>query len=142
MENMDTAEAREALAAVRATEARATAGAQRVPWLHITATSVCFGAGMTLTLLGHAWGLLVLLVGIAGIVWIEFSAKRGVRTAMKQEVREDPKLNWKAAIAPLLAYPVMMLAQTAGTTAVITLGVLFTVGFIAAYGLTWDKYHD
>ncbi|WP_144311841.1 hypothetical protein [Corynebacterium imitans] len=142
MENMDTAEAREALAAVRATEARATASAQRVPWLHITATSVCFGAGMTLTLLGHAWGLLVLLVGIVGIVWIEFSAKRGVRTAMKQEVREDPKLNWKAAIAPLLAYPVMMLAQTAGTTAVITLGVLFTVGFIAAYGLTWSKYHD
>ena len=142
MENMDTAEAREALAAVRATEARATASAQRVPWLRITATSVCFGAGMTLTLLEHAWGLLVLLVGIAGIVWIEFSAKRGVRTAMKQEVREDPKLNWKAAIAPLLAYPVMMLAQTAGTTAVITLGVLFTVGLIAGYGLTWDKYHD
>lgn len=142
MENMDTAEAREALAAVRATEARATASAQRVPWLQITATSVCFGAGMTLTLLGHAWGLLVLLVGIAGIVWIEFSAKRGVRTAMKQEVREDPKLNWKAAIAPLVAYPIMMLAQSAGTTATITVGALFTLGFIAAYGLTWGKYHD
>ena len=139
---METAEAREALAAIRATEARATAKSQRVPWLRITAASLCFGAGMTLTLLGHAWGLLVLLVGIVGIVWIEFSAKRGVRTAMKQEVREDPKLNWKAAIAPLLAYPVMMLAQTAGTTAVITLGVLITVGFIAGYGLTWSKYHD
>lgn len=139
---MDTAEAREALAAVRATEARATASAQHVPWLHITATSVCFGAGMALTLLGHAWGLLVLLVGIAGIVWIEFSAKRGVRTAMKQEVREDPKLNWKGAIAPLLAYPLMMLAQTAGTTAIIAVAILFTVSFIAAYGLTWDRYHD
>ncbi len=142
MESMETAEAREALAAVRATEARATARSQRVPWLRITAASVCFGAGMTLTLLGHAWGLLVLLVGIAGIAWTELSAKRSVRTAMKQEVREDPKLNWKSAIAPLLAYPLMMLAQAAGTTVVITVGVLITVGFIAGYGLTWSKYHD
>ena len=120
MENMQSAEAREALAAV----------------------SVCFGAGMLLALLGSAWGLLILLAGVAGMLWIEFSAKRSVRTAVKQEVREDPKLNWKAAIAPLVAYPVMMLAQSAGTTAIIVMSVLFTVGLIAAYGLTWNKYHD
>lgn len=142
MENMQSAEAREALAAVRETEARATARSQPVPWLRITAVSVCFGAGMLLALLGSAWGLLILLAGVAGMLWIEFSAKRSVRTAVKQEVREDPKLNWKAAIAPLVAYPVMMLAQSAGTTAIIVMSVLFTVGLIAAYGLTWNKYHD
>ena len=135
------ASAREALEAIRDTEAR-TKASQPVPWLSIVATSLCFGAGMYFTLVGHAWGLLILLAGVVGIIWIELSAKRGVRTAMKQEVREDPKLNWKAAIIPLLACPLMTLAEEIGTVACAIVAVATTVGFIAAYGLTWNKYHD
>ena len=102
------ASARETLEAIRSTEARARAS-QPVPWLAIIATSLCFGAGFYFTLVGHAWGLLILLAGVVGIIWIELSAKRSVRTAMKQEVREDPKLNWKAVVIPLLAYPLLSL---------------------------------
>ncbi|PAT06234.1 hypothetical protein CKJ81_04540 [Corynebacterium hadale] len=135
------ASARETLEAIRSTEARARAS-QPVPWLAIIATSLCFGAGFYFTLVGHAWGLLILLAGVVGIIWIELSAKRSVRTAMKQEVREDPKLNWKAVVIPLLAYPLMTLAEHVGTVACAIVAAATTIGMIAAYGLTWNKYHD
>ena len=142
VKNKDTAaSAREALEVIRDTEAR-TKASQPVPWLSIVATSLCFGAGMYFTLVGHPWGLLILLAGVVGIIWIELSAKRGVRTAMKQEVREDPKLNWKAVVIPLLAYPLMTLAEHVGTVACAIVAAATTIGMIAAYGLTWNKYHD
>lgn len=145
-EALDPREAAETLAAVREIEARAHK--LPVPWGLVTATGLLFGVGIGFMLAGYVWGLLAFLASMVLIIVLEFSARRDVRTAMKQDVQtEDEPWSWKRFLGFMAVYTVAYIGfqlyadrYPDGNVAVgIVGGVVATVAMIVGYGLTWGR---
>ena len=141
-------EANESLAAVRDIEVRAAR--VPVPWPMIVAVSAVFGLGIGLMLAGMVWGLLVLVVSLVLIIVLEFSSKKSVRTAMKQDVQADEGTwSWKRFLTFMVLYTIAYIGMQVfadrypdGHAVVgIVVGIIATAVMIAGYGLTWRKYH-
>lgn len=145
---MDLNEVNESLAAVRDIEARAAQAP--IPWGMITAAGLVFGLGIGIMLVGYVWGLLVLLAAMGIMIALDMGGKRTVRTAMKQDVQaEENNWSWKRFFVFIALYTVAYIAMQFfaerypdGNTIVgIVVGAIVAVGTIAAYGLTWRRWH-
>lgn len=145
---LEPSEARESLAAVRDVEARAAS--VPIPWGMITVAGLVFGLGIGITLAGHIWGLLVLLAAMGIMIALDMGGKRTVRTAMKQDIQaEENNWSWKRFLGFVALYTVAYIAMQVladrypdGNTVVgIVVGVVVAVTTIAAYGLTWRRWH-
>ncbi|MCZ9293815.1 hypothetical protein [Corynebacterium meitnerae] len=150
MENkqMDASTVRDSLEAVRDVEARAAH--TPIPWPMIAAVSVVLGLGIGLMLAGQVWGLLALIGSLVLMMVLEFSGKKAVRAAMKQDVQPDEGTwSWKRFLTFMVLYTIAYIGMQVfadrypdGNLAVgVTVGILATAAMIAGYGLTWRKYH-
>lgn len=145
---VEPSQANESLAAVRDIEARAAR--VPIPWPMIVAVSAVFGLGIGLMLAGMVWGLLALVVSLVLIIVLEFSSKKSVRTAMKQDVQADEGTwSWKRFLTFMVLYTIAYIGMQVfadrypdGHAVVgIVVGIIATAVMIAGYGLTWRKYH-
>lgn len=145
---IDPSAARDALEAVREVEAHAAK--VPIPWPMIVAVGLVFGLGIGLMLAGQVWGLLVLLASLFLMMVLEFSGKKAVRTAIKQDVQPDEGAwSWKRFFTFMVLYAAAYIGMQVfadrypdGNLIVgVTVGVLAAAVMIAGYGLTWRKYH-
>ena len=145
---MDVNAVRDSLDAVRDVEARAAH--TPIPWTMIVAVGVAVGLGIGLMLAGQVWGLLALIGSLVLMMVLEFSGKKAVRAAMKQDVQPDEGAwSWKRFLTFMVLYTIAYIGMQVfadrypdGNLAVgVTVGILATVAMIAGYGLTWRKYH-
>lgn len=145
---MNPNEVNESLAAVRDIETRAAKAP--IPWGMITAAGLVFGLGVGIMLAGHVWGLLVLLAAMVLMLVLDTGSQRTVRTAMKQDVQvEENNWSWKRFLIFIALYTVAYIAMQVfadrypdGNTPVgIVVGTIVAAVTIAAYGLTWRRWH-
>lgn len=145
---VDPNEVRESLVAVRDIEVRAAS--VPIPWGMITAAGLVLGLGVGIMMAGHIWGLLILLAAMGIMIALDMGAKRTVRTAMKQDIQaEENNWSWKRFLRFLVLYTVAYIAMQVyadrypdgNTVAGIVVGVIVAVATIAAYGLTWRRWH-
>jgi len=145
---MDVSAVRDSLEAVRDVEARAAH--TPIPWTMIVAVGVAVGLGIGLMLAGQVWGLLALIGSLVLMMVLEFSGKKAVRAAMKQDVQPDEGTwSWKRFLTFMVLYTIAYIGMQVfadrypdGNLAVgVTVGILATAAMIAGYGLTWRKYH-
>ncbi|AWB84559.1 hypothetical protein C3E79_08735 [Corynebacterium liangguodongii] len=132
-------EVRAALDAVE--EVKRTAGQssdrREVP-LWVSATlCVLAGVSMALLKLEYTWGVLAMVPMIALCIWAaaRHNGRRGVRPALKQDIKADPPVSWRAII-PILLLPLANLAPYGSLPWAVLAGVLTAALF--AICLHWE----
>ncbi len=145
---IDSSAARDSLEAVREVETHAAH--VPIPWGMITVTGIVFGLGISLMLDGKVWGMLALLASLALIMVLEFSNKKAVRTAMKQDVQADQGgWSWKRFLTFMVLYAVAYIGMQVywecypegNVTVSVVVGIIAAAVMIAGYGLMWRKYY-
>lgn len=144
--NMESKEAREALAAAREVEDRAEApGAPRPARLGANLlASVAFGAVVGFTLQDMVWPMLgSLLVLGTTLVALSLTSSRSVRTSIKQDVRPDEPWDAKTFWRTMVVYPVVYVAIQAlpkgNATVSVTAGVLAALVSAIACFFAWRR---
>lgn len=133
---------RDELAELRAIERRAAD--TPVPWAGIAATgAVCgFAVGAALMEL-PAVAFAAFVVLLVGAIAVERPGRKTVRTAMKQNVRPDPPMDWRLVVYIILsnlAVQAMMRRQPHASLGVAVAAAVATAAvWTVFYGLWWKR---
>lgn len=134
---MSSAQARELLAVAHETEER-TREKPVVPWGWIVCAAVCFGASLPLIfVLDQVWPFFLLVPCIGCIFLIERRRSNGVRSSIRQPVKEDPKMSLLPFGVYILCTSLLQVAPLQNKVFSSLLGALATVVFVVTYVRSW-----
>ncbi|MCQ4607358.1 hypothetical protein [Corynebacterium pseudogenitalium] len=137
--SISSVQARKLLAAAHETEER-TRERPAVPWGWILCAAVCFGASLPLIfVLDQVWPTFLLVPCIVCIVVIERRRSNGVRSSIRQPVKEDPKMSLLPFGVYFLCISLLQVGPIQNKVFSSLLGALATVVFVVTYVRSWKN---
>ena len=135
--SISSAQASELLAAAHETEER-TREKPAVPWGWILCAAVFLGASVPLVfVLDRFWPFFLLVPCIGCIVVIERRRSNGVRSSIRQPVKEDPRMSLLPFGVYFLCISLLQVAPLQNKVFSSLLGALATAIFVVTYVRSW-----